>query len=118
MHLTDYIERTPVPEAKTEREQNITFRLTGNWLARWRLYMATTGEPRKSEVLRDCLSLLFACAATDARGNPVRIILKRQDRDGKEMPDEDLIEFLGLPTLLEYRKRRVQDANVTQKASS
>lgn len=105
MAQSDSIERSPVPEAKTG-EENVTFRLSGNWLARWKMYMETTGSPAKSEVLRDCLSLLFACASTDGQGDPVQIILRRKDVLGRELPDVDLIEFLNLPTVSAYRASR------------
>lgn len=108
MAQSDSIERSPVPEVKIG-EENVTFRLSGDWLARWKMYLQNTGSPPKSEILRDCFSLLFACASTDGLGDPVQIILRRKDAEGREVRDVDLIEFLNLPTLKTYRNNRRRD---------
>ncbi len=102
----DYIERSPTPPTSGSDELTITYRLTGNWLSRWNLYMKTAGEPKKADVLRDCLSLLFASASTDITGRPVEIILRRRGESGDYLADVDLIEYLNLPTVKAYRERR------------
>lgn len=99
----DFIERTPRPNDKDQGSATLTYRLSGNWLASWQRYMERSGATKNSDVIREALSLLFACASTDASGEPVKIILRHKAADGQDLPDEDLVEFLRLRTLKVYR---------------
>lgn len=102
------VDRTPLTEPKVG-EETITIRLSGNWLTRWRSLMEGAGEASKVDVLRECLSLSFACASIDESDEPVRVVLRRKNKNGDEMPEEDLVDFLGLRTIQAYRVSRQHD---------
>lgn len=102
------IDRVPLTEPRVG-DETITIRLSGNWLTRWRSLMEGAGDASKVDVLRECLSLSFACASLDENGEPVRVILRRKNKDGEEMPEEDLVDFLGLRTIQAYRVSRQKD---------
>lgn len=102
------IDRVPLAEPRIG-DETITIRLSGNWLTRWRSLMEGAGTASKVDVLRECLSLGFACASLDENGEPVRVILRRKNKNGEEMPEEDLVDFLGLRTVQAYRVSRQQD---------
>lgn len=87
-------------------EENITIRLSGAWLSRWRTVMECAGDSSKSDVMREALSLYFSANSLDDSGEPVRVILRRKDASGNDMPDVDLIDYLNLPTVQAYRASR------------
>ncbi len=105
--FNDYIERTPRPEPRNGEEQ-VTFRLSGFYLERFQEFTKTSGETSKSVIIREALSLLFACASTDAQGNPVEVIIRRKNHNGVPLPDEPIQEFLELISLSTYLKNRKQ----------
>lgn len=101
----DYIERTPLPEPSIG-EENATLRLSGIYLERFRDFSKTSGVTSRSVIMREALSLLFACASTDGQGNPVEIILRRKNHDGLPHKEVSLLDFLELPTLNTYIQNR------------
>jgi hypothetical protein len=111
--IDDRFEKVPELEPKVG-EETINFRLNGSWLVRWKSYMELAGNPAKSDVLRECLTLLFACASTDAQGKLVQVVLRRDDEFGRPMADVDLVEYLNLPSLQAYRLSRKQSYAHTQ----
>ncbi len=101
----DYIERSPRPEPDIGVE-TVTVRLTGFYLERFRQFAEVSGVSSKSDIMREALSLLFACVSTDDEGNQVEITLKRKRLDGLPYPEVSLLEFLELPTLNTYIKNK------------
>jgi hypothetical protein len=101
----DYIERAPRPEPNIGEEQ-LTLRLAGLYLERFKEFVRISEESSKSTIMREALSLLFICASTDAQGNQVEVILRRKDQNGSPLPEVTLLEFLDLPTLNSYIKNR------------
>lgn len=105
LFLDDYIERTPRPEPNIG-EENVTLRLSGVYLERFRQFTKISGVSSKSEIMREALSLLFACSAEDGEGNPVEIILRRKNFYGTPHPEVPLLDFLELPILNTYLKNK------------
>lgn len=105
MFPEDYIERTPRPEPNIG-EENVTLRLSGLYLERYREFRKISGIKSGSIIMREALSLLFACSAVDGEENPVEIILRRKNHAGLPYPEVSLLEFLDLPTLNAYVRNK------------
>jgi hypothetical protein len=102
---SELLDHTPKIEPKVG-ERNVTVRLSGQWLSRWNTLMECAGKTSPSDVMREALALLFAGASLDESGEPVRLVLRRKDAQGREMPDIDAADYLGLPTIQAYRNSR------------
>lgn len=104
-HSEEKLDRVPKVEPKLG-EKNVTVRLSGQWLARWNSLVAFAGDASPSDMMREALSLYFAAASLDASGAPIELILRRRDAEGAEMAPEDMVDYLGLPTIQAYRASR------------
>ena len=88
--------------------ESLTFRLSGDWLERWRLFIKISKPRKKTDVTKEALSLLFACTSVDAQGNPVEVVIRCKDKDGNSLPEVDILDYLHLELAKKYIASRGQ----------
>ncbi len=100
-----HIDFSPRPEPKVGA-QMIHVRLSGQWLVRWRMMKAVEPELNDSDLLRELLSAAFLVASVDESGQPVEVILRAKDQNGRQLSDVDLVEYYGLETIISWREAK------------